>query len=77
MAGLSLFFIAVGAVLRFAVSDQIEGVDLAAVGVILMIAGGLGLLLAVLRTRSSLESRSERVVSADGRHVVEESRTDM
>jgi hypothetical protein len=43
--GTSLFLIAVGAILRFAVTKHIEGVDLHAVGVILMVVGGLGLAL--------------------------------
>jgi hypothetical protein len=45
--GTSLFLLAVGAILRFAVSDSIEGVDLSIVGLILMIVGALGLLLAL------------------------------
>ena len=46
--GISLFLIAVGAVLTWAVVDTSEGIDLAAVGVILMVVGfiGLGLMLA-------------------------------
>lgn len=75
MAGLSLFLVAAGAVLRFAVSDQIEGVDLSVVGVILMVVGIVGLVLSLVRR--GVASRSERVVSADGRHVVEEIRTDV
>lgn len=45
--GTSLFLLAVGAILKFAVSDSIEGVDLSTVGLILMIVGVLGLLLAL------------------------------
>ena len=43
--GTSLFLIAVGAILKFAVTKQVEGVDIHAVGVILMVVGGLGLAL--------------------------------
>ncbi len=43
--GFSIFLMAVGAILRFAVSDSIEGVDLSTIGVILMVAGALGLVL--------------------------------
>ncbi|MET0911756.1 MAG: DUF6458 family protein [Acidimicrobiales bacterium] len=46
--GASLFLIATGAILRFAVADSIEGVDLGTVGVILMIVGAIGLLLSLL-----------------------------
>jgi len=43
--GSSLFLLAVGAILRFAVSDSIEGIDLSVVGLILMIVGAIGLVL--------------------------------
>jgi hypothetical protein len=45
--GTSLFLIAVGAILKFAVTKHVEGVDIHAVGVILMVVGGLGLALAL------------------------------
>jgi hypothetical protein len=41
--GASIFLAAVGAILRFAVEDTISGVDLATVGLILIIAGAVGL----------------------------------
>jgi hypothetical protein len=41
--GTSLFLIAVGAILKFAVTEHVEGVDIHAVGVILMVVGGVGL----------------------------------
>jgi hypothetical protein len=44
----SLVLIAVGAVLTWAVSLQVTGVDLNAVGVILMVVGIVGLLLSLL-----------------------------
>ena len=40
--GVSIFVTAVGAILRYAVSDTISGVDLQTVGLILMIAGVVG-----------------------------------
>ena len=43
--GTSLFLIAAGAILKFAVTKHIEGVDIHAVGVILMVVGGVGLAL--------------------------------
>jgi hypothetical protein len=45
---LSLFFIAVGAILTWAVSADVSGVSIQAVGVILMIVGVLGLLLSLV-----------------------------
>ena len=42
--GVSLFFIAIGAILAFAVDGNTEGFDLDAAGVILMVIGVIGLL---------------------------------
>jgi hypothetical protein len=44
----SLFLIAVGAILAFAVDVNAEGFDINTIGVILMIVGGLGALLSLL-----------------------------
>jgi hypothetical protein len=41
--GASIFLLAVGAILTFAVEWTVQGVDLDAVGIILMIAGCIGL----------------------------------
>lgn len=46
--GTSLFLLAVGAILKFAVTDAISGVDLSTVGVILMVVGAVGLVLSLL-----------------------------
>lgn len=46
--GAALFLIALGAILKFAVTASVGGVDLQTVGVILMIVGGLGLVLGLL-----------------------------
>ena len=43
--GGSLFLIAVGAILNFAVTAEVAGVDLQTVGVILMVTGAVGLVL--------------------------------
>jgi hypothetical protein len=43
--GTSLFVIAVGAILRYAVTAHVEGVNLDIAGLVLMIVGGLGLVL--------------------------------
>ena len=47
-AGISLFLLAVGAVLAFAVNYQVSGVDIAAVGWILMAVGFLGIMMYLL-----------------------------
>jgi len=46
--GVSLILIAVGAVLTWAVEASVSGVDINAVGVILMIVGAVGLLLSLM-----------------------------
>jgi hypothetical protein len=46
--GASLFLIAVGAILAFAVNAEISGIDIEIVGWILMGAGGLGILLSLI-----------------------------
>ena len=43
--GTSLFLIAVGAILRYAVSDSLEGIDLPTIGLILIIVGVVGMLI--------------------------------
>jgi len=46
--GLSLFFLAIGAILTFAVHTAVQGVDLSTIGVILMVIGVLGMLLSLV-----------------------------
>jgi hypothetical protein len=61
--GTSVFLLAVGAVLAFAVNADVSGIALSTVGVILMIAGVVGLVVSLIaRNRHS----EERVVHEDG-----------
>jgi hypothetical protein len=46
--GVSIFLIAVGAILTWAVTIQTEGIDINMVGVILMVVGIIGLLLSLI-----------------------------
>jgi hypothetical protein len=46
--GISVFLLAIGAILTFAVDVTTQGVNLDTVGVILMIVGALGLLMSML-----------------------------
>jgi uncharacterized membrane protein YfcA len=48
--GTSLFLIAVGAILRYAVQDTLKAVDIPTVGLILMIVGAVGLVLGIYLT---------------------------
>jgi hypothetical protein len=46
--GVSIFLLAIGAILTFAVEASVSGLDINVVGVILMICGAIGLLLTML-----------------------------
>lgn len=46
--GASLFMIAVGAILTFAITASVRGVDIAVIGVILMVVGFLGIATSML-----------------------------
>ncbi len=65
--GVSVFLVAVGAVLYWAVTGDVQGVDLDVVGVVLMISGAIGLLWTLIAT-SALGSRRDAVVEDE--HVV-------
>ncbi len=71
--GASLFLIAIGAILKFAVTTTARGVNLPTVGIILMVVGAVGLLisLALLATR-----RRTDVVFHDGGTTLVTPRTD-
>jgi Domain of unknown function (DUF6458) len=60
--GTGVFLLAVGAILKFAVTDAIEGVDLATVGVILMIAGVALTLISLLYAAMYRDRREGAVV---------------
>jgi hypothetical protein len=64
--GPSIFLIAAGAILKFAVTDSISGIQLATVGVILMIVGIVGLVVSML-----LVARAERGAVVTHERVVE------
>jgi hypothetical protein len=77
--GVSLFLIALGAVLAFATDVSLSGLSLDVVGVILMVVGALGLVMTLLvwgprrRVAPATEVVEERRV-APRREVVEERR---
>jgi hypothetical protein len=63
--GVSIFLLAVGAILTFAVDADLNGIDLDTVGVILMVVGGIGLLLTLLIWGSRDRTPRGRAVRAD------------
>ena len=65
--GVSIFLLALGAILAFAVEATVEGLDIATVGVILMIVGAIGLLFSLLFWSSWGGTREERTIVRDDR----------
>ena len=63
--GVSIFFLAVGAILAFAVTKTVSGVDLVTVGWILMGVGALGVLLSMLFWSSFSPYRRQQTVVVD------------
>lgn len=63
--GAGIFITAVGAILRYAVSDSIDGVDLQTIGLILMVAGIVGLVLGLFLEFNARGRRVERVVERE------------
>ena len=76
--GASLFLLAAGAILTFAVEAEVAGVDIATVGVILMVIGVIGLLFSLMWMQRSRTAGTRTVVREeeprDGRVVREERR---
>lgn len=61
--GTSIVLIAVGAVLRYAVTAHVSGIDIQTVGTILLLVGVLGLILSLIYTFAwSPAARRRRVV---------------
>jgi hypothetical protein len=68
--GTSIFLIALGAILKFAVHTSVSGLSLQTVGVILMVVGVLGLILSFFWLNSWRDRR--RGVVVDDRRVVDD-----
>jgi len=60
--GVSIFLIAAGAILRYAVTATVSGLSLSTVGLILMLAGILGLIISLLYTLAWAPRGREAVV---------------
>jgi hypothetical protein len=56
--GTSILLIAIGAILRYAVTFRVSGIELEVVGLILIIAGILGLVVSLLQIALSSSSSS-------------------
>ncbi len=62
--GASLVLIAIGAILKFAVSKQVNGINVPTVGVILMIIGAAGLLISLVLMNT--RRRTDVIHNANG-----------
>lgn len=71
--GLSIFLIAVGTVLRFALEASVDGIDLGMTGVILMVVGAVGLLISLFFWSSFGPTRRQPDISSG--EVVRETET--
>jgi hypothetical protein len=67
--GTSIFLIALGAILKFAVTASVSGIELSTVGVILMVVGIIGLAISLIylmqADRRAAPVARERVVERD------------
>ncbi len=69
--GLGVFLLALGAILAFAVHDQLAGIDLRMIGYILMAAGALIVVLVAATTASRRRSTAVTQYSDGSRQVTE------
>lgn len=65
--GASIFLLALGAILAFAVDASVSGLDINVIGIILMVCGALGLVLTMLvfGRRDRVGVVEDRVVTRD------------
>jgi len=68
----AIFVIAVGAILRYATNITIEGVSLDTVGLILMIAGALGLVIGLWQQAMLRRDRQRAAAPVEERREVRE-----
>lgn len=62
--GTSIFLIAVGAILKYAVNAEVSGLEISTIGVILMVVGALGLLISLLYATIWADRRRGAVAAA-------------
>ena len=67
--GTSLFLIALGAILRFAVTASVSGVNVQTVGLILLVVGVIGFVLSVAWTMPWSRPRPRRAAVARDPHT--------
>ena len=68
--GTSLFLIAVGAILYFAVDATVSGLEIATVGIILMVVGVVGLLISLFFLSQARRAPVDRTVVREDRRDI-------
>lgn len=79
-AALGIILIVAGAIIAFGITTAVDNVNLEVVGYVLMAGGALSLLVGAIQglgwmSRSNHKIETERHVSPDGTHYVEETHT--
>lgn len=77
--GAPIVIMVIGAILRWAVADAVSGVDLAMIGLIMLVAGAIWLVLELILGRPRSQVTTERTDvqgGGAGRHVEREVRRD-
>mgnify|MGYP001213011549 FL=1 len=77
LVGLGIFLVVIGAIMAFAINTAIDGVDVQMLGWIVMGGGALAIVAGAIQGAGMMSMRnnrmrSERHVSPDGQHVVQE-----
>ena len=72
--GTSIFLIALGAILKFAVTATVAGFNVQTAGVILIVAGIIGLLISIFLEMSARDRRRRGDAVVEERPVVREPR---
>lgn len=80
LVALGIILFIAGAVIAFAIDTGVDGVDLGALGYILMGGGVIAMIAAAIQgagwmSMNNRKFRSERHVSPDGQHVVQETQS--
>lgn len=73
--GASIFLIVIGAILKFAMNVEVAQINLDTVGIILMIAGGAGLILGFIQ--EAMARRARREAQEDARQAQMEGRREV
>ena len=63
--GASVFLIAIGAILTFAIDATVSGINIDTIGIILMVAGVVGLIVSLIVSNNMTGRRGDTVVTEE------------